>query len=56
MIQIVAADERPPALQESLRLQSRKPLNDFQFVWGHSSCKGVGKSLGLLNPPSKTTT
>src|SRR5580704_7886571 len=56
MIQIVAADERPPALQESLSLQSRKPSNDFQFVWGHSSCKGVGKSVGLLNSPSKTTT
>ena len=42
MVQIVAADERPPALDESLRLQSRKSSNDFQFVRRHSSGKSVG--------------
>jgi hypothetical protein len=56
MVEIVAADERPPALDKSLRLQSPELSNDFQLVWRHPSVQGIGKSIRLVNPPSKPTT
>ena len=56
MVEVVAANERQPALNESLRLQSSKLPDNFQFVRRHPSGQSIGKSVCLLNPPSKPTT
>ena len=56
MVEIIAAHERPAALDKSLGLQSRKSANDFQLVWRQPSGQGIGKSIGLLNSSSKTAT